>query len=280
MKLAKAMIAAINSNTPSNPLSPSEARLLEQAMVSGFLTFQDIHRDVLPGRDKANAHKNARQLTHRGYLSTVYLSDMKLWGWRLSDAFIIKYTKAINFQGMGIYRLYPMAAEHDKDVRAFARYFDGIFEADWIAQEAMVRANQMAENLGSRMALETSVPDLLFCRTENESKVIVAIEIERTRKSGVRLNQILENRITSPLWNRVLYLLDDDLKIPKFLQHSLHVHRTSSKVILRKRSNPILFAKRSEVTRMGLRAPGMTKDGDTTVGKFLQGAYQDGYQGW
>jgi hypothetical protein len=249
-------------------------------MVSGFLTFQDIHRDVLPGRDKANAHKNARQLTRRGYLSAVYLGEMKLLGWRLSDSIIKEFTKGLNFQGVGIYRFYPMAAEHDKDVRSFARYLDGIFEADWIAQEAMVRANQMAENPGNRIALETSVPDLLFCRSENESKIVIAIEVERTRKSGVRLNQILENRITSPRWNRVLYLLDDDLNIPKFLQHSLHVHRTSSKVILRKRSNPVLFARRKEVIRLGLNAPGMTKDGETTVEKFLQDGYQDSYQAW
>jgi hypothetical protein len=269
MKLAKEIITSINSIHPATPLSANEAKILEQTMVSGFLAFRDIHSEVLPGTDKANSHRSARRLVRRGYLRTVFLRGKEVFGWRLSDSLVIEYTKAINFQGMGIYRLYPRAASHDGIVRSFARYFDGVFEADWIAHEAMVRANQMSENPGNRMALDTSVPDLLFCRTVNESKVAVAIEIERTRKSGVRLNQILENRISSPLWDRVLYLLDDDLKIPKYLQHSLHVHRTSSKAILRKRSNPVLFIKRSAVLRSGLNTPGMTKDGETTLEKFL-----------
>ena len=269
MRLAHELICSLDQSENCH-LSKNEAILLHAVFLSGLITFREIRMDFLPNVAISSAHRTVRRLVNRGLVEPIIIRNKVAYGWRLTPCVQEQFTKMIGFRGLGKYRIQLFIEQHNEKVRRFARSFDQMVDAEWIAHEPTVRAHQMTVAPSRGRFMETSVPDLLAMMGSIDGPEKIAFEIELTLKSTPRLDQILENRISSDQWNRVIYLLGKELPKAKFIERTLRTLKTSSKVLTNKRANPILFVGLNDVESNGLQAKGSTTTGDTTLREFLK----------
>ncbi len=269
MTIGDQILKEINERERTS-ISSEGGKILRLILTRGFVTAKDVEREVWPGGvSRSNLYRSLRRLCTRGMIEPLRMVDVGTLGWRLSREMQAQFCRMAGLNGSGQYRCLALRDSHDQSVRRVASVLQNGIQPHFTAHEGAVRTHLLSKKIDYRDA-KNLVPDLLLgVRNENGRLHRVAIEVELSSKGKSRRKATFENKLTTPEWESVLYLVGRKIDIDAHVIDAKNVIQTSYRIIRAHHHHPILFVPLDEFFRDGIHANGRGVGGEKTVADFL-----------
>ncbi len=252
-------------------LSEVGEKILRLVLTRGFVTAKDVEHYVWPGGvSRSNLYRALRRLVTRGLIEPLRMEDVGVLGWRVTKEVQSRFCEMAGLRGAGQYRLFSLRDSHDRHVRRAAARLSEEAKPEFIAHEGAIRTHLLSQKELEYGEVKNLVPDLLMgLKGDGGDFLRIAVEIELSAKGRSRRRNAFDNKLTTPEWSGVLYLLGNRIDRDSYRSDARHTTRTSHKIIRAKTHHPVLFVTLDDFDRFGIQAKGIGITGESTIADFV-----------
>jgi hypothetical protein len=228
-------------------LLPRDVLVLREVEDYGFRTHAELRDSVLKSYSREWSWTLMKRLVRAKCIREVRDAGGHLLGWSPEklNAVFLKNCKGVSKIARGRIPKYSSTFQHDQELRWVLDQFKKLKTVDSIVIDSKLKADLFRGMQGQTRRevnrLLSFVPDARFVLYGNGNKYNVALELERTQKSAIRVRSKLEHYIAKTNYSLILYICSDTKLYQKIQCHYKWVLAHSSAVKFAKRKAKIYF---------------------------------------
>lgn len=266
--------------TNANPskrirLKPIDLQILRSIEEHGFRTNEELRLGVLKSYSRQWSWTIMKRLVQAGLIREVRQSGGELLGWTP----VLKARPEVLSQiawpkiERGKIAKYASSFHHDKEVRWALDQFQDIPAVKRIITESKLKQGLFTSIQGySRRELNrlsAFIPDASIILRHMEYDYRVAIEVELTRKSNIRMRSKIEHYLTKSGYDFVIYICGDQKIFEHVRRNHQFVLQTSPAVKFAEKEVPIYQGLIFDLKRGFLKARFLGQKDEFALEQFL-----------